>query len=869
MFIPFQYEASSDPTGPAFEGRKIIEDKFLQPTYTVPYLVEAKGKDILTQKCLSELYQNEEGFRGSSNHEKYQFSGYDPLLDQQITTIYSFADGVQIALLSLFQTPLSNATEDMVKVALHYFILQAPDFKFLFSTDNHTNIQNIIIGPMTFNNITVWQTKAFISLVYLDYEKVHDNLTDVLDREKLNLDVIKHLKGDERNFKLYGIAIDFNTEIQKEGQTSIILVIVAVIVILIIVYISLRSGQETVLVGLAILMLLFWLNGCVKLLNFGSSQYIELLLPIAILSLGVDYAIHSIHRYHEERKSEPNPKKAYEYSMSMVGAALFLAMVTTAVAFFSNASSELQSVQQFGLAAGLAIISAFILLGLFVPAIRMMFEQRKFDRAQRIDKNKTSEDSDNRGLENKTKNKEKVNKKETSNDIPNKISNSSSENLPENASDISSKTRKTKASDRIWSGVAKLGKKPFLVIIIVILITIPLVYRGLQIEGKMPVEDFINPNSQFVISLKKMEKYFNTGEEGKVLIQGDFSNPEVLLAIRSFQENLSDNKEAVPPGNIVCIYDYVYNITTNGFIFQQYGNTTLRDYLGISDTDGDGIPDNADMLDRIYEFIIVEKQGVPLYHNGNILVKFSYLDVRAGFKWSQGDNLDLVVLTARLPHSGEASKIKVARSELENDLKALESLGFERNKVTDGKYYIITDVGVYNPFTREEQMTALTNSMAASIFISIILCLIVLVILFKSVKFGMVTIIPVCLVVAWLYGFMELTGYYLNSVTVTIAAISIGVGVDYSIHVTQRFREEMEKANDFQPAMHSTLKNTGKALLASAGSTFVGFVIIGFSPMTMFSKFGILTAIMIGMAFISAIFVLPAFLALITRPKSK
>ncbi|MCK4969386.1 MAG: MMPL family transporter, partial [Thermoplasmata archaeon] len=94
---------------------------------------------------------------------------------------------------------------------------------------------------------------------------------------------------------------------------------------------------------------------------------------------------------------------------------------------------------------------------------------------------------------------------------------------------------------------------------------------------------------------------------------------------------------------------------------------------------------------------------------------------------------------------------------------------------------------------------------------------------------------------------------------------SIGVGVDYAIHVTHRFREEYEKHKQYEKAMTMTLASTGNALAFSAGSTFVGFLIIGFSPMTMFSKFGYLTAIMIGMAFVAAVVVLPAFLSLTVR----
>jgi hypothetical protein len=295
----------------------------------------------------------------------------------------------------------------------------------------------------------------------------------------------------------------------------------------------------------------------------------------------------------------------------------------------------------------------------------------------------------------------------------------------------------------------------------------------------------------------------------------------------------------------------------------------LRDHLGIVDDDGNGLPDTRQMVEDVYAFIVEDEQGIPLYEDGSRIIRHPKGALLSTFIWKKGDALDKVLLSVQIPRSGDASKVAIAREEVEMDLAFLAEMGFDANDVTSGDYYIVTDIGVYNPFTREEQFSALTESMATAILVSIVLCLIVLMVLFRSFKFALVTIVPMALVVAWLYGFMELTGSYLNSVTVTIAAISIGVGVDYSIHITQRYREELGRSRDYLQAMNSTMRTTGYALLGSAGSTFVGFIIIGFSPMTMFAKFGFLTAIMIGMAFIATILVLPSLLYLVSGKEAK
>jgi predicted RND superfamily exporter protein len=817
------YDASSDPEGPAFEARTIIGDEFTATAHQIPYLVEAKGNDVLSKEVLAEVFANEEAYRSSDIYRDYRYEGYDSNLDIPFYGIYTVADGVQDVLVGSFNTTLDEASPDMVKVALHFFIEGSPGIRSTFSKDNSSEVRDISVGPMQFEDVKVWQAKAFINAIMLDYNKVDEGLPEVLDQEATNLEVLDLISGEERSYRTYGIALDLNTEINAEAQTSVMLVFIAVIAILVIVFVSLRSGAETLLAGLMLLFLLFWIFGSVRLLDLGNSQFIDLLLPIAILSLGVDYALHSLHRYHEERGKEPDPRGSFRRSTRMVGPALFIAMVTTAVAFFSNASSELQAVQQFGLAAGLAIVFAFLLLGLALPAMRMLMQARKHS------KEVVSED-DEEGK------------------------------APRGKGDGPSRE-----PHKLWRAFAKIGTRPVLVIVLVVLITIPLAYRGMQIEGKMPVEDFINSESDFVVGLEKMNEHTKVGESGLVLVQADFADPVNLRAIDTFEDNIRDNEEAIPPLGTLTVADVVRDFMENDNVFPMYGNTTLRDHLGLEDSDGDGYPDTRDQVEGIYEFIIGQDNGWPMYMVGDRLVMQPTLLVTSMFKWNDGDRLDKTILVVSIPRSGDASKVAEGRVELEEDLEYLDDMGFASNDVADGPYYVITDVGTYNPFTREEQFSALTDSMAKSVFISIGICLVVMVVLFRSLKLGIASILPMVLVVAWLYGVMEITGNYLNSVTVTIAAISIGVGVDYAIHVTHRFREEHEKHKDYEKAMTATMASTGNALAFSAGSTFVGFFIIGFSPMTMFSKFGFLTAMMIGMAFIAAVMVLPAFLALTVR----
>ena len=195
----------------------------------------------------------------------------------------------------------------------------------------------------------------------------------------------------------------------------------------------------------------------------------------------------------------------------------------------------------------------------------------------------------------------------------------------------------------------------------------------------------------------------------------------------------------------------------------------------------------------------------------------------------------------------------MARNELERELEILKNKNY------------FSDFGITgSPFVRDVELSSGTNALFRSIPLAAIASFIVLFITFRSFRYALITTLPIGLVVSWLYGIMYIGGYSLNFVTATIGAISIGVGIDFSIHITQRFREEIRK-NSKEVALRKTLNGTGIALLGSALSSMAGFAIMGMAPMPLFASFGQITAIMILLALISSVLVLPSLLVLVSK----
>ena len=100
-------------------------------------------------------------------------------------------------------------------------------------------------------------------------------------------------------------------------------------------------------------------------------------------------------------------------------------------------------------------------------------------------------------------------------------------------------------------------------------------------------------------------------------------------------------------------------------------------------------------------------------------------------------------------------------------------------------------------------------------------------------------------------------------VTVAIATMSLGVGIDYVIHVVERFREERMNGLDALPALSAVGAASGIALVGSALSDITGFIVISRSSMGFFSTFGLFSALMISLSLIASLILAPAALRIV------
>ena len=173
-------------------------------------------------------------------------------------------------------------------------------------------------------------------------------------------------------------------------------------------------------------------------------------------------------------------------------------------------------------------------------------------------------------------------------------------------------------------------------------------------------------------------------------------------------------------------------------------------------------------------------------------------------------------------------------------------------------------------------MMVLYNNMLQSLFSSqiltigfVVLALVVMfTLLFRSIKIALIAIIPNVISAVAVLGIMGLAGMPLDFITITIAAISIGIAVDDTIHYIHRFKEEYEVDRNYINSMHRCHGSIGNAMYYTSLTIIAGFSILVLSYFIPTILFGLLTGLAMFIALITALTLLPR-LIIVFKPFGK
>ena len=232
---------------------------------------------------------------------------------------------------------------------------------------------------------------------------------------------------------------------------------------------------------------------------------------------------------------------------------------------------------------------------------------------------------------------------------------------------------------------------------------------------------------------------------------------------------------------------------------------------------------------------------------------------------------ELAILYKKIPPDLRASMIdpyiSIKNDEARVTLRIVDSLpDLRRNELLEK---IRTELGSKLEIPAEKAQVSgimvLYNNMLQSLFDSQIQTLGVvmlgiagmLLVLFRSIVLAVIGIVPNILAAGMVLGLMGLAGIPLDMMTITIAAITIGIAVDNSIHYIYRFREEFKKIKNYNKTLDRCHSTVGIAILNTSITIVFGFSILVLSNFIPTIYFGVFTGIAMLLAMISVLTLLP------------
>ncbi len=228
------------------------------------------------------------------------------------------------------------------------------------------------------------------------------------------------------------------------------------------------------------------------------------------------------------------------------------------------------------------------------------------------------------------------------------------------------------------------------------------------------------------------------------------------------------------------------------------------------------------------------------------------------------DDLKDILLGPYIAEDEDKARFSIRILETMPDLRRQELLDRIRTHLT-------TELGYDGDRVQLSGMTVMYNNMLQSLFDSQIktigvvfgAILVMFLILFRSIKLALIGMAPNLIAAGSVLGLMGWLGIPLDMMTITVAAITVGIAVDDTIHYIHRFKTEFVKDGDYLATMHRCHRSIGQAMFFTSLTIISGFSILVLSNFIPTIYFGLFTGFAMFMALVGALTLLPRLIILI------
>ncbi len=615
------------------------------------------------------------------------------------------------------------------------------------------------------------------------------------------LDLRELAEDHDDEYAVFGFGVISDEIDRSMGDSLAIVGPLALLFVVGALLVAYRDPLDIVLGVAGIFAVLIWTFGFMGWAGIAFNQMF-VAVPVLLIGLSIDYAIHVFMRHREQREREGigrNVRGSMAVALGGVGVALVWVTATTAIGFLANLVSPIGPIQEFGVVSAVGILTALIVFGAMIPAAKVevdaLLEARGFDRRKRA-----------------------------------------------------FGTGEGRFSDVLKTGAVAARRAPLVVLLVVLLVSAGGAYGASEVDTSFDEEDFLadsppewtedlpGPFEPGEYAAKADLQYVNEhfqreDSQARILLEGDVTDDRPLEGVTAAENDAADTDVAyqLPTGEA--------DVTSPLSAMEDAAaeNESFNDSFTAADTTSDGVPDTD--LEALYDELLEVDPSASevLYQNADGEYEAVQLVVAIQGDADGGETTDeMWAIAGNLedggPWTATATGDPIVNYVVEQDLldTVLQSL-------------LITLVAVFTFLSLAYRATG------------------------SSASLGAVTLLPVAFAVSWILGTMYLIGMPFNVLTGMITSLTIGLGVAYSIHVSSRYTLELERQGNVWAALETTVTGTGGALFGSAATTVGGFGTLGVAILPVLQQFGIITGLTIVYAFLASVIVLPTLLVLWTR----
>tara|TARA_B110000467_G_scaffold157800_1_gene173028 strand:+ start:743 stop:3910 length:3168 start_codon:yes stop_codon:yes gene_type:complete len=552
------------------------------------------------------------------------------------------------------------------------------------------------------------------------------------------------------------------------------------------------QGLKVVIIsGLPTLCAVFWTLGIIGWLNYEVTMTVIIVGPI-LLALGVSYGLHITNRYAEETGSKAEKMRG---ALSSTGKAVFLSAVTTVIGFISLVFTPMAPIQTVGIALSGGIVVVYILTMFMVPNLTLLLDLRK----------------------------------------------------PKHP------------PLKLFVNIVEVPMKYNRAVIAVfgILILVSATYGQANVKENIDMLEMAPDDEDSVTAMKKYSNDFNSGQLGMVLVQANLTgDTSIEVSQQDPAENLRqiDTLEGllndVDDTSAVSI---VFLMKSSG-IAPTVACTGCSELVQTMPLLPQDIKDTAAVLldssvsggASFWDLLTSpDAYGLPASRQSEVFLLnvfySSITDETRGIFISE--NFDRSLILVDMPYLPVADTI--------SSVEEIDDLTATFSGTEPGDY--ATDLTGVAPTTIEVN-ELIVGSQWTSLGFAVILTLITLAIVFKDIKYSIWTTSPVIATVALQWLVMWRMDVDLSLVTVMIGSILVGVGVDFSIHISNRIRE----LGGGLDAIRAAAIGTGMSLFEAAIVTTLGMLTAYNIPIPAIAPFITVILILLWVAAASALILLPA-----------